>query len=119
MVPVLSSRAMFDGPNTSPAFAAATAREWLLSDGCGGYAAGTASGAPSRRAHALLAAPSPSGGLAALVLRFEEKLQLGPASHELSASWWARPGSAPVARAGAHQPLRSYTAAPWPGWAGR
>ena len=110
---------MFDGPNTSPVFAAATAREWLLSDGCGGYAAGTASGAPSRRAHALLAAPSPSGGLAALVLRFEEKLQLGPASHELSASWWARPGSAPVARAGAHEQLVSYSADPWPVWTWR
>ena len=107
---------MFDGSNALPGFAAATAREWLLSDGCGGYAAGTASGAPSRRAHALLAAPTSFGSLAALALRFEEKLQLGPASHELSASWWARPGGAPVAREGAHAQLVAFTREPWPAW---
>lgn len=110
---------MFDGSNDSPGFAAATAREWLLSDGCGGYAAGTASGAPSRRAHALLAAASDSGALAALVLRFEEKLQLGPASHELSASWWARPGGPPVAREGAFAQLASFARDPWPTWTWR
>jgi hypothetical protein len=110
---------MFDGSNTPTAFDAASAREWLLSDGCGGYAAGTASGAPSRRAHALLAAPSPHGRLTALLLRFEEKLQLGGASHELSASWWARPGAGPVARAGAWQQLESFTDEPWPAWVWR
>lgn len=110
---------MFDGSNAPPAFAAATAREWLLSDGLGGYAAGTASGAPSRRAHALLTAPSAAGPLAALVLRFEEKLQLGPVSHELSSSWWARPGGAPVAREGAHPQLVSFGREPWPSWTWR
>jgi hypothetical protein len=110
---------MFDGSNALPGFAAATAREWLLSDGCGAYAAGTASGAPSRRSHALLAAPGSFGRLVSLVLRFEEKLQLGPASHELSASWWARPGGAPVAREGAHAQLVSFTREPWPVWTWR
>jgi len=110
---------MFDGSNASPSFAAATAREWLLSDGCGGYAAGTASGAPTRRSHALLAAPAEGGWLVSLVLRFEEKLQLGPASHELSASWWARPGGAPVAREGAHAQLVAFAREPWPAWTWR
>jgi hypothetical protein len=110
---------MFDGSNALPTFEAATAREWLLSDGCGGYAAGTASGAPSRRAHALLAAPTAHGRLTALVLRFEEKLLLGPASYELSTSWWARPGSAPVARPGAYAQLESFASEPWPVWTWR
>lgn len=109
---------MFDGSN-SPTFEAATAREWLLSDGCGGYAAGTASGAPARRAHALLAAPSPHGRLTALVLRFEERVVAGPQAHELSASWWARPGSAPVARPGAWDRLASFRDEPWPAWTWR
>lgn len=110
---------MFDGSNTPPTFEAATAREWLLSDGCGGYAAGTASGAPSRRAHALLAAPLDQGRLLALVLRFEERLLVGSASHELSASWWARPGTAPVARPGAFAQLVSFASEPWPLWTWR
>ncbi len=110
---------MFDGSNARPDFAAATAREWLLSDGLGGYAAGTASGAPSRRSHALLAAPAAYGRPIALVLRFEEKLQAGSATHELSASWWARPGSAPVPRAGAFDQLVSFRPEPWPTWTWR
>jgi len=110
---------MFDGTDTPTDFAAATAREWLLPDGLGGYAAGTASGAPSRRAHALLAAPAPHGRLAALVLRFEERLQLGAAAHELSASWWARPGGPPVAREGAHAQLVAFAREPWPAWTWR
>ncbi len=110
---------MFDGSNAPHDFAAATAREWLLSDGRGGYAAGTASGAPTRRAHALLAAQAAWGQPVALVLRFEEKLTTAAASHELSSSWWARPGSAPVPRAGAFEQLVSFTADPWPVWTWR
>lgn len=110
---------MFDGSNALPAFAAAATREWLLSDGLGGYAAGTLSGAPSRRAHVLLSAPAAAGTLAALLVRFEEKLQLGSDSHELSASWWARPGGAPVAREGAYAALVAFAREPWPAWTWR
>jgi hypothetical protein len=91
-------------------FERASRHEWRWSDGLGGYAAGTASGAPTRRAHALLAVAEPLG-VTTLVLRFEEKLALGSAVHDLSAAF-----SAGRARAGAFAQLEAFVATPWPCW---
>ncbi|HEV2105261.1 MAG TPA: glycogen debranching enzyme N-terminal domain-containing protein, partial [Candidatus Eisenbacteria bacterium] len=44
-------------------------RAWLLADGRGAFAAGTASGAATRRTHALLVVPGGAGPRVAL-LRF-------------------------------------------------
>lgn len=93
-------------------FATASATEWLLSDGLGGYAAGTHSGAPTRRSHVLLAAAAPHGERIALVQRFEEKLLLDGVTHELSAAY--APGRAP--REGAWAQLERFDAVPWPRW---
>jgi hypothetical protein len=41
--------------------AAGTSREWLLTDGLGGYAMGTAHGLRTRRYHGLLAVPTSQG----------------------------------------------------------
>jgi hypothetical protein len=92
-------------------FERASHHEWLLTDGIGGHAAGTASGAPARRTHALLAAPVADGAPTAIVLRFEEKLALGPAVHDLAAAFVAG-----RARAGAFAQMVSFTAEPWPVW---
>ncbi|MFN8589048.1 MAG: glycogen debranching enzyme N-terminal domain-containing protein [Candidatus Eisenbacteria bacterium] len=93
-------------------FATASASEWLLSDGLGGYAAGTRSGAPTRRSHVLLAAALPHGDRLALVQRLEEKLLLDGTQHELSAAY--APGRAP--REGAWAQLEQFRAEPWPRW---
>lgn len=65
---------------TCHSFDQASSREWLLGNGIGGYAAGTVSGAATRRYHGLLIAaladPVPrrtrtAGGLSRPVLRAE------------------------------------------------
>jgi hypothetical protein len=91
-------------------FERASRQEWRWSDGLGGYAAGTASGAPTRRSHALLAVAGP-GGPTTLVLRFEEKLAVGAAVHELAPAF-----AAGRARAGAFAQLEAFAASPWPCW---
>jgi hypothetical protein len=92
-------------------FEHASRHEWLMMDGIGGHAAGTASGAPTRRTHALLAAASAQGAITALVLRFEEKLALGSSVHDLAAAFVAG-----HARAGAFSQLESYSEDPTPRW---
>lgn len=93
-------------------FTTASASEWLLSDGLGGYSAGTRSGAPTRRSHVLLAAASAHGALTALVQRFDEKLLIGGVTHELSAAY--APGRAP--REGSYAQLDWFRSDPWPRW---
>ncbi|GIM91386.1 amylo-alpha-1,6-glucosidase [Paractinoplanes toevensis] len=57
------------GPQVCGSVTEGAAREWLVPDGCGGYAMGTVSGLRTRRYHGLLVAGSDQGrrlGLAAL-----------------------------------------------------
>jgi 4-alpha-glucanotransferase len=103
---------MNSGQDVLNDFERASRHEWRLADGVGGYAAGTASGAPTRRAHAALAAASPEGALTALVLRFEERLTVGATLHELAAAFSA--GRAP--RAGAFSALEAFESDPFPRW---
>ncbi|WP_433041560.1 amylo-alpha-1,6-glucosidase [Dactylosporangium sp. CS-033363] len=70
--------------------AAASAREWLVTDGLGGYASGTVSGLRTRRYHGLLAVAEPGGaarhlGLAAL----EPVVRIGPRTVRLATDEWA------------------------------
>ena len=56
-------------------FEASTSREWLETNGIGGYASGTVSGAHTRRYHGLLvAATKPPLGRMVLLSKFEERL---------------------------------------------
>ena len=56
-------------------FAAATAREWLETNGIGGFANGTISGANTRRYHGILtAATRPPLGRITMLSKFEETL---------------------------------------------
>ena len=108
--------AMDDGQGVPDDLERATAQEWLITDGAGGYAAGTASGAPARRTHSLLAAAGPHGALTSLLLRFEEKLVVGGVTHDLSAAFTSRPGAPLQTRAGALAELESFTVDPFPVW---
>jgi predicted glycogen debranching enzyme len=68
-------------------FEKATGREWLETNGLGGFAAGTVSGANSRRYHGLLtAATKPPLGRLTLLSKFEETLKIDTKTYELSAN---------------------------------
>ena len=68
-------------------FDAATSREWLETNGIGGFASGTISGANTRRYHGILtAAAEPPLGRVTLVSKIEETLTIGDAAYDLSAN---------------------------------
>jgi predicted glycogen debranching enzyme len=68
-------------------FNEALSREWLETNGIGGFASSTVSGANSRRYHALLtAATRPPLGRVAMLSKFEETLHVDGKSYELSAN---------------------------------
>ena len=48
-------------PTEASSFKSSMSREWLLTNGRGDYASGTAAGCHSRRYHGLLAAQTPAG----------------------------------------------------------
>ena len=115
---------MQDGQDVLAALLQASARTWRLSDGRGALARGTASGAATRRAHALLAAPSvgPRAELPAVsLLRFDDRVtppgsppvELTPA-FALSARREGPP--ALTVRAGMLAVLESFADQPWPRW---
>ncbi|MGH7731934.1 MAG: glycogen debranching enzyme N-terminal domain-containing protein, partial [Candidatus Eiseniibacteriota bacterium] len=103
---------------------AASAREWLLTNGLGGSASGTAAGAHTRRSHALLVAADPLGLASVALLKVDERLHLGAESFELACNLveGARaegdPDATPaiVARPAGHLLLREFSADPWPTW---
>ena len=73
-------------------FDRASAREWLETNGIGGYAASTVSGANSRRYHGLLvAAAKPPLGRAVLLSKFDETIVIDGARYDLSCNQY--PGS--------------------------
>ncbi|MFN2501626.1 MAG: amylo-alpha-1,6-glucosidase [Pyrinomonadaceae bacterium] len=66
-------------------FEAASSREWLETNGIGGYASSSISGANTRRYHGLLiAATKPPLGRVVLLSKFEETLTIGDKGHDLS-----------------------------------
>ena len=68
-------------------FDAASSREWLETNGIGGFASGTISGANTRRYHGILtAAAEPPLGRVTLVSKIEETLTIGDAAYDLSAN---------------------------------
>ena len=70
----------------------ASGREWLETNGIGGFASGTVSGSGTRRYHGFLtAATKPPLGRIRTVSRFAETLIVGGVSYELSTNQY--PGS--------------------------
>jgi predicted glycogen debranching enzyme len=76
--------------------AAACAREWLVTNGIGGYAAGTVAGVLTRRYHGLLvAALSPPVGRTLLVAKIEETARVVGQDFPLSTNRWRGGAVAP------------------------
>jgi predicted glycogen debranching enzyme len=68
-------------------FESASSREWLETNGIGGFASGTISGANTRRYHGLLtAATRPPLGRITMLSKFEETLLINGETFELSAN---------------------------------
>src|ERR1700722_12957370 len=68
----------------------ATEREWLVTNGLGGYASGTIAGILTRRYHGLLiAALQPPGGRTLLVSKFDEVLSYDGHNYKLGATRWS------------------------------
>lgn len=68
-------------------FEAASSREWLETNGLGGFASGTVSGANTRRYHGVLTpATEPPLGRITMLSKLEETLFIGDAAYELSAN---------------------------------
>jgi len=71
-------------------FAAASSREWLVTNAIGGYASGTIAGCATRRYHGiLLAALQPPVGRTQLVAALDEIVDYSGASYELATHEWA------------------------------
>ena len=71
-------------------FEAASSREWLETNGIGGFASGTISGANTRRYHGLLtAATRPPLGRVTVLSKFEEVLEIDGRQFELSSNQYS------------------------------
>ncbi len=71
-------------------FAAASSREWLVTNAIGGYASGTIAGSATRRYHGiLLAALQPPVGRMQLVAALDEIVSYAGANYELATHEWA------------------------------
>ena len=77
------------GPEICGAYGSATEREWLVTNGLGGFACGTVAGIQTRRYHGLLIASLPEIGRTLLVSRVEEVLRYAGGEYALSANRWA------------------------------
>jgi predicted glycogen debranching enzyme len=77
-------------------FAAASSREWLVTNAIGGYASGTIAGCATRRYHGiLLAALQPPVGRTQLVAALDEIIDYSGSSCELATHKWASGAVAP------------------------
>ena len=93
-------------------FESAASREWLETNGIGGYASGTLSGANSRRYHGLLvAATRPPLGRMVLLSKFEEVLIVSGERYELSCNQY--PG---VVYPAGYRYITSFRLDPFPVW---
>src|SRR5271165_6166963 len=69
---------------------AAEAREWLVTNGLGGFASGTVAGTATRRYHGLLiAALQPPGGRTLLVAGLDESVRYLETSFPLATNRWS------------------------------
>jgi predicted glycogen debranching enzyme len=83
------------GPEICGALETSTTREWLVTNGLGGFACGTVSGVLTRRYHGLLVASLPRIGRTLLVSKLDEILRYDGRSYELGANRWMGGAIAP------------------------
>jgi glycogen debranching enzyme len=101
------------GPEVCGDLEAASRREWLQTNGIGGFASSTVAGLNTRRYHALLvAATTPPAGRRVLLSKVEETLVVGQRRFELSVNRY--PG--PVVHPAGHRFLQSFRMDPGPVW---
>ncbi|MBW4516319.1 MAG: amylo-alpha-1,6-glucosidase [Timaviella obliquedivisa GSE-PSE-MK23-08B] len=75
----------------------ATSREWLVTNGIGGYASGTVGGALTRRYHGLLvAALNPPLGRTLLLTKLDEEVEYDDRSYPLYFNEWATGDANPL-----------------------
>jgi predicted glycogen debranching enzyme len=71
-------------------FDAANVREWLVTNGIGGYASGTVDGSPTRSYHGyLIGALDPPGARTLLLAKLDETCAYGGSSYALATNRWA------------------------------
>ncbi len=86
-------------------FAAASSREWLVTNAIGGFASGTVAGCPTRRYHGLLlAALQPPVARTQMVAALDEVLSYAGSTYELASHQWASGAIAPQG----HQFIESF-----------
>src|SRR6266516_3164409 len=91
----------------------ADTREWLTTNGLGGYASGTVCGANTRRYHGLLvAALTPPGRRTILLSRVDETVRVADMAYELATCFWQSGATAPQG----FRHLARFQAAPVPTW---
>ncbi|HEX8397334.1 MAG TPA: amylo-alpha-1,6-glucosidase [Pyrinomonadaceae bacterium] len=91
---------------------AAASREWLETNGIGGYASGTVAGINTRRYHGLLvAAATPPTGRTVLLSKFEETLIVDGRRFELSANQYPN-----AVYPNGYKFLKEFRLAPFPVW---
>jgi predicted glycogen debranching enzyme len=84
------------GRDITGEIATAESREWLCTNGIGGFASGTLAGSLARRYHGLLvAALAPPLGRTLLAAKLDESVTYGGSSWELGANRWASGTVAP------------------------
>ena len=106
---------MHDGQDVHEQFLRGARHDWRLGDGRGGFAEGTAAGAATRRSQALLTVPSETGPWA-LLARFDDRVLLGPLTHELTGAFQVDRQGLTLARHGAAAELESFECDPFPRW---
>src|SRR5713101_1121419 len=85
------------GRNICGDLPSAEEREWLVTNGIGGFASGTVAGTLTRRYHGLLvAALKPPLGRTLLVSKVEGRIEYGGTTHELSVNRWTDGTIAPA-----------------------
>src|SRR5687767_8828551 len=88
-------------------------REWIVTNGLGGYASGTISGANTRRYHALLiAALDPPSNRHVVMSKVDEYVTIDGADFALSTNHWASGVVSPTG----YKLLESFTTIPVPTW---
>src|SRR5215475_4724499 len=91
---------------------AGLSREWLETNGLGGFACGTVAGANTRRYHGLLtAALNPPGGRMLLLSKLEETLVLGDKRVDLSTNEYEG-----AIHAEGYRALSGFRLNPFPTW---
>ncbi len=93
-------------------FQSASSREWLETNGIGGFASSTVSGANTRRYHGLLtAATKPPLGRVTMLSKFEETLRINDKTFELSANQYPN-----AIYPNGYRYLKNFRLAPFPVW---